>query len=178
VIVFIAIELEHRSREKISEYVRTSLRPMCRGGRWVDMQNYHLTLKYIGEAACGETNELYGLLNQAAAQFESFMLTTGSVGVFGKSQSGRARVLWLDTVGDIRALREIREYIEGKAVGLGFRADNRFSPHITLARDVMLTRQPEKIHPVNINVTSVSLMESRSEKGKRVYLPLSVHKFG
>ncbi len=179
-VVFIAIELDDCCKEEICRYVRTGIRPTCRGGRWVDKQNYHLTLKYIGQTREQEIDALYDLLNKAVARTREFVLTTGCVGIFGGSRAGRARVLWLDTQGQTEALRGLREYVEDKAVELGYKPENRFSPHITLARDVFLTRQPyemDRLQPVNIDVTSVSLMESRVEKGTRVYLPLSVHKF-
>jgi len=180
-VVFIAIELDKRSREKISEYVRKGIKPLCRGGRWVDRDNYHLTLKYIGRASGEEINALCGLLGETAERYEAFILGTGRVGVFGKSQGLKARVLWMDCAGDTASLMNIRKHIEDGAVGLGFAADRRFSPHITLARDVVLTRQPDEIQPMNpvcFDVTSVSLMESRPERGGRVYVPLFVQRIG
>lgn len=180
-VVFIAIELEQELKEKIHKFVLEVVKPACSGGRWVDKDNYHLTLKYIGKSDEMEIDELHRLLRDAAERCSGFRLTTGSVGVFGDVRNGRARVLWLDTTGDTKALMGLRRYIENRAVAAGFKAEKRFSPHITLARDVVLSGMPEgmeKMKPKVINVTSVSLMESRQEKGRRVYLPLAVYKLG
>jgi 2'-5' RNA ligase len=180
-VVFIAIELEQEVKEKIHEYVREVVKPACSGGRWVDKNNYHLTLKYIGEADEMDIDELHRLLRDAAGSSGGFRLTTGSVGVFGDLRDGRARVLWLDVTGDTKALSYLRRYIENRAVAAGFKAEKRFSPHITLARDVVLSGMPEgmeKMKPKVIKVTSISLMESRQEKGRRIYLPLAVYKLG
>jgi len=180
-VVFIAIELEQEVKEKIHEYVREVVKPACSGGRWVDKNNYHLTLKYIGEADEMDIDELHRLLRDAANSCSGFRLTTGPVGVFGDLGDGRARVLWLDTAGDIKALSYLRRCIEKRAVAAGFKAEKRFSPHITLARDVVLPGTPgdmERMEPKVINVASISLMESRQEKGRRIYLPLAVYKLG
>ncbi|MGI6704247.1 MAG: RNA 2',3'-cyclic phosphodiesterase [Clostridia bacterium] len=178
-VVFIALELEQGVKGKIYRYVQEVVKPLCRGGRWVDSVNYHLTLKYIGTSGDREVDALYRMLCDVALHHASFRLCTGRVGVFGGVGAGRARVLWLDTSGEVKALRDLRRYIEHKAVGLGFKAENRFTPHITLARDVMLTRKLdriERLQPISIKINSVSLMESRMEGKKRVYLPLSVHR--
>jgi 2'-5' RNA ligase len=180
-VVFIAIELEQEIKGKIHEYVQKAVKPACSGGRWVDKNNYHLTLKYIGEADEMDIDELHRLLRDAAGSSGGFRLTTGSVGVFGDLRDGRARVLWLDVTGDTKALSYLRRYIENRAVAAGFKAEKRFSPHITLARDVVLSGMPEgmeKMKPKVIKVTSISLMESRQEKGRRIYLPLAVYKLG
>lgn len=180
-VVFIAIELDNELKNRICECIRTGVRPLCRGGRWVDSRNYHLTLKYIGRVGKQQIDELYRLLDQAVGRFRSFTLTTDSIGSFGKLRDGRARVLWLGTKGDGAVLQNLREYIENKTVELGFKTDKRFSPHITIARDVRLTRQLDGIkamRPTSFAVNSVSLVESRLERGKRVYIPLSVHKLG
>lgn len=180
-VVFIAIELEQEVKEKIHGYVREVVKSACSGGRWVDKANYHLTLKYIGETDEKGIDVLHRLLLDAAKSCSGFRLTTGSVGVFGDLRDGRARVLWLDTTGDTKALAYLRRYIENRAVAAGFKAEKRFSPHITLARDVVLPgplEDMERMKPEVINVTSVSLMESRQEKGRRIYLPIAVYKLG
>ena len=145
-VVFIALELEQAVKDRIHRYVRDVIRPLCREGRWVDSSNYHMTLKYIGTVEDRQVNDLNCLLGDAAGRQGVFRLTTGRVGVFGGHGDGRARVLWLDTEGDTNTLRGFRKYIENRAVGMGFCPDSKFSPHITLARDVLLTRQPEGIN--------------------------------
>jgi 2'-5' RNA ligase len=178
-VLFIAIELEDRLKDHIHDYVQKTLRPACREGRWVSRDNYHITLKYIGDVKAQQIGMLLGLLNDAAMLSKSFVLRTGSTGVFGKHGERKARVLWIDVSGDKGALDGLRGYIETGTVKMGFKAESRFSPHITVARDVSLTVEPaalDGMEPVRIEVNSISLMESRVEKGKRVYLPLSVHK--
>jgi len=179
-IVFIALELEQEVRGEIHRHVRERVMPLCRGGRWVDKDNYHITLKYIGEVGERDIEALDCILKEAAGRQGVFHLSTGRMGVFGKSRDGRARVLWLDVAGDMSALRGLRQDIEENSVGFGTKPDKGFSPHITLARDVILTRPPDGIESpkgIRIDAASVSLMESRVERGKRVYVPVGVYKF-
>jgi len=178
-IVFIAIELENGLKNKIYNYTGKNIKPFCSGGRWVRKDNYHITLKYIGET--GEQNiiPLCDVLNEVSCNAEKFILKTGYPGVFGKGEDAKARVLWLGATGGIKRLGELKDTIEEKTCDLGYMRDNRFSPHITLARDVLLKKELLHITSLSqdIPVNAISLMESRVERGRRVYLPLSVHRF-
>ncbi len=179
IVVFVALELEKDIKEKIYQYVKERVKPMCKYGRWVDSANYHLTLKYLGAVNRRDVVMLCDMLKEVVSYHESFQLSTDKMGVFGGSGDNSARVLWLGVTGNTTALERLRRRIEGRTLGFGYKIGSRFLPHITLARDVRLLHGPdnfEKLPPVKINVTAVSFMESRVERGKRVYIPLAVYR--
>lgn len=178
-IVFIAIELENSLKNKIYDYAGKNIKPFCRGGRWVREDNYHITLKYIGKISEQDIITLSDALNEVSRNAERFILRTGYPGVFGKRNNDKARVLWLGVTGEIESLGNLKKSIEESTTALGYSKDNRFSPHITLARDVSLKEELSDMEGLacNIPVNAISLMESRVERGRRVYLPLSVHRF-
>jgi 2'-5' RNA ligase len=180
-ITFIAIELDGRLKNEIYSYVKKNVMPYCKKGRWVSKDNYHITLKYLGETREQEISRLFDALDRISGRLGPFSLSTGALGVFGgQNNCSRARVLWLDVKGDVAALTKLKDGIERETTTLGHSRDGRFSPHITLARDVVFSRELdlfESLASLDMEVRSISLMESKLQKGRRVYTPLSVHRF-
>jgi 2'-5' RNA ligase len=104
------------------------------GARWIDEDNLHLTLRFIGEVERPVANDLAAALGQIAAR--PFTLSIDGVGHFDKrSRHGSSpRALWA-RVPLTGLLSELRMKVERacETVGLG-RETRRFTPHITLAR--------------------------------------------
>lgn len=106
---------------------------MLKGGieaaRWVEPENYHITLRFIGDVD-GATAERF---SEALAQIrtESFSLALDGVGSFGK---GRPRAVWagVSPSAPLVALAQANEQA-ALAAGLGPESRN-FHPHVTLAR--------------------------------------------
>lgn len=100
------------------------------GTRWIASENFHLTLRFIGEASPIQAEEIDHALG--ALRAPAFDLSLAGVGTFAKS--GRATALW---VGADRnpALDHLQTKIETalRRAGLGPER-RRFAPHVTLAR--------------------------------------------
>jgi 2'-5' RNA ligase len=105
------------------------LRGGLEGARWVEPENYHITLRFIGDVD-GDTAERFSqALSQISA--ESFMLTLDGVGSFGR---GRPRAVWAG-VGPGEALAVLANANEQAALTAGLKPEGRkFHPHVTLAR--------------------------------------------
>lgn len=106
----------------------------------VTPENYHITLKFLGETK----QEVFQLLRQDFQRLDinytSLPYTLRGLGAFPDVR--RARVFWcgLDVDGSI--IRQIQDAIEGLCERYGFKKENRaFQPHLTLAR----TRRDMKI---------------------------------
>lgn len=178
-ITFIAVELEEKIADKVWEYTQNVLKPCCKGGRWVKKDNYHITLKYLGDTKEEDLPAVFDALKLAVRNKEGFILSTVDTGTFGMQKGLTARVLWLGVSGHPGKLKSIKDDIEKRMADLGFDPDRRFSPHITLCRDVKFTGDIEawpRFPPLGIPVRAISLMESRVEEGKRLYAPLAVYK--
>jgi len=96
------------------------------GAKWVDPGNYHLTLRFIGEIAEGQAEDVDAALAQIHAP--SFAVTLATVDHFGMRQ------LWVGVERN-DALRHLQQKIESALTRLGFAPDERrYTPHVTLAR--------------------------------------------
>jgi 2'-5' RNA ligase len=99
------------------------------GARWIDVENYHLTLRFIGDVEGHVADEIVNALDRVRRR--SFPLTLSGVGAFG---SKKPHALWAGVMAspDLNALQA---EIERICQRLGLPADARkFMPHVTIAR--------------------------------------------
>lgn len=98
--------------------------------RWVKPENFHLTLRFVGEVDSGVADDLDAALGGVSAP--AFDLALSGVGHFGKAEA--ARVLWAG-VAPNPALDHLQSKVEAATIRAGLPAEQRrFSPHVTLAR--------------------------------------------
>lgn len=113
--------------------IRTRLGGMCNGlegARWVQTDNLHMTLRFIGEADGGEAQDIDSALGAVSAPL--FELELRGLGHFGKG--AKVRAVWADVIAPPE-LNQLHEKIEAAIVRAGFEPEHRkFRPHVTLAR--------------------------------------------
>jgi RNA 2',3'-cyclic 3'-phosphodiesterase len=109
--------------------IKLRLSPLCAGvpgARWVDPDNHHLTLRFIGEVDEGTAGDIDSALAQIKAR--RFEVVLAGVGQFGE------RSLWVG-VEKNPALFHLRDKVESALVRLGLPPEGRrYAPHVTLAR--------------------------------------------
>ena len=99
------------------------------GARWIDMENYHLTLRFIGDVEGHVADEIANALDRVRRP--AFTLTLSGVGAFG-SRKPHSVYAGVSPSPDLTALQA---EIERICQRLGLPADPRkFVPHVTLAR--------------------------------------------
>ena len=100
------------------------------GARWVPVENYHLTLRFIGEVPTHQAEEIDHAL--AALRTRAFSLTLAGVGTFSKG--GRDTQLWAGVERNPQ-LDHLQAKIETALQRTGLEPERRrFAPHVTLAR--------------------------------------------
>ncbi|MHA1567499.1 MAG: RNA 2',3'-cyclic phosphodiesterase [Alphaproteobacteria bacterium] len=123
--LFVALELPLGVRERLA-----GLAWPIAGARWVEQENLHLTLRFIGEVdevLAGDIDE--GL---ARIRFDRFVMELAGAGQFGSSRG--SQTLWVGTGADTHWHR-LQAKIERTIVGAGVAPERRkFHPHVTLAR--------------------------------------------
>lgn len=99
------------------------------GARWVAPENYHLTLRFIGEVDEGVAADVNEALDLVVAP--PFTLTLDGLGSFGKGNKTRA--LWAGVMAS-DPLLHLQAKVESALVRAGLPPEERkYSPHVTLA---------------------------------------------
>ncbi|MCB1418529.1 MAG: RNA 2',3'-cyclic phosphodiesterase [Notoacmeibacter sp.] len=122
--LFTALEIPRDAAMSLS-----LLRGGLHGARWIDVENYHITLRFFGDVEHHVADEIVNELDRIHRP--AFQIQLSGVGAFGskKPHSIHANVF---PSADLNALQGD---IERRCQRMGLPADPRkFSPHVTLAR--------------------------------------------
>ncbi len=129
--LFVAVNFPARLRQKIARLCRP-LREAGIPGEWVEADQVHLTLKFIGEMPAVRVDEVSEALEEVAVRFRPFPLRFGPIGAFPSPR--RPRVVWLG-VELTPELRFIKDDLERRLGELGVQREQRpYQPHVTLGR--------------------------------------------
>ena len=124
--LFAGIDLPWELRHRLAALTTSGIQ----GARWVPPENYHLTLRFIGEVPPHRAEEID--LALAAIRGRRLELTLAGVGTFAKG--GRANTLWVGLERNPR-LEHLQNKIETALQRAGLEPERRrFQPHVTLAR--------------------------------------------
>lgn len=105
------------------------LRGGLRGARWIDPENYHVTLRFIGDIDDRMADEVADALDRIRRR--SFEVRIDGLGSFG---NGKPHSIW-GRVEPLRELHELQGEQERILQRLGFSGERRkYIPHVTLAR--------------------------------------------
>ncbi|MHA1190046.1 MAG: RNA 2',3'-cyclic phosphodiesterase [Alphaproteobacteria bacterium] len=122
--LFTALEIPARIIDALS-----SLRGGLTGARWIDDENFHITLRFFGDVEDHVAGEIASQLRQVRRP--DFELSLDGLGMFGNR---RPRAIWA-RVTSVPALRELYSDLERRMQLIGLEAVRRkYTPHVTLAR--------------------------------------------
>lgn len=99
------------------------------GARWVDPENFHITLRFVGDIDVARAHDIADLL--ARIRRRAFTLAVDGLGTFGSS---KPRQVWarIPATPELMALQSENEQLIQRA---GLSPEKRkFTPHVTLAR--------------------------------------------
>lgn len=157
------------------EQIQGRLRQNSERGRFKRRENFHLTLKFLGEVPAAQADRLAASLAAAAAD-RPFSIALGRLGQFGAGSP--IRTVWVDVAGDLGPLADLQRAVEQALVPLGFPAERRpWRPHITLAQDVTLVPGAPSWDAYAVDrapfaVTEFALILSEERDRKRIYTPI------
>ena len=177
---FIAIEIDPQLVRRISAVV-ADLRPRIAGIRWVSQNNFHLTLKFLGNIEENKIEPIAAALELALRPFPRFTINAKGLGVFPDGR--RPRVLWIGLEG--KKLLELASKIETVLDPLGFSPEKReFQPHLTVGRWRQFDHASTKLAGVlekwqgyefgESMMTEVIFFQSELKREGAIYHPLKV----
>lgn len=109
------------------------LAPGRTGPRWVRAEQWHVTLRFLGERTADLAARLAETGRAAVAGLSRFEIELGGLGGFPTPR--RARVLWLGVQRGGEELEALAAAVESAVGRVGVEPDERgFHPHVTLAR--------------------------------------------
>lgn len=167
--LFIAINFDEETRKKIIA-VQQRLRVLGTGS-FSRPENLHLTLAFLGEVAPVQVDAVRHAMDCTAVK--PMLLSFDHVGRFKRDGGG----IWWIGLAENRLLMSMQKELSDHLVDAGFHLeDRRFSPHITLAREVRLTTQPEYSTllgtAISTRASTISLMRSERISGSLTYTEL------
>jgi len=129
--LFIGLRLPKKQKARIHRAARV-LRDEDLPVKWVEPDNLHVTLKFLGEVRKERIPEIEEALGRIAASTRSFSSALGGFGAFPTIR--RPKVIWLgvEATPELRCLKQDLEWALGD---VGFESETRsFHPHVTLGR--------------------------------------------
>lgn len=168
--VFVAIELPPEIKDYLAK-VQVKLKTANADVKWVNPQNIHLTLKFLGEIDEKQLMEISRILEDTARDRSQFHIRLASFGAFPNIKS--CRVIWVGIDKGDAETKEIAKDLEREIEKIGIPKEERaFSSHITIGRmrsslnRQKLTQALEKLasdsegFPAESPVTKITLYKS------------------
>ncbi|MCC8933020.1 RNA 2',3'-cyclic phosphodiesterase [Rhizobium sp. 'Codium 1'] len=133
--LFTALEIPRNAAMSLS-----LLRGGLPGARWIDVENYHITLRFIGDVDGRTADEVVDRLDRIDRP--EFSLALNGIGSFG---SKKPHSIWAGVSG-APELYALQGEIERICQRIGLAPDPRkFTPHVTLAR-LKASRVEDVVH--------------------------------
>ncbi|RFT16066.1 MAG: 2'-5' RNA ligase [Candidatus Saccharicenans subterraneus] len=165
---FIAIDLSQEIKNRLTAAVK-QLKPLATGIKWVAPENYHLTLKFMGEVAESRIEDIKAILDNLSGKYQKFNLVARGTGSFPPGQS-RMRVIWVGLEAGPE-LFSIQAELEEALSQQGFEKEERpFSPHLTIGR----AREPQRQDRLKAELDRLGQQEFGSMEVKEIELFQSI----
>lgn|SRR5262245_8264314 len=140
------------------------------GVSWVQRQNLHYTLRFLGDLGEDGARRAAQAATEAAAAHPPFDARLGTLGAFPNPR--KARVLWIGLAQGAEALSQLAHGVEEALKRKGFgRAERPFAAHLTIGR----VREPRRDWTTALDHTKVAPAAERDGAAFRVDRVLVVH---
>lgn len=174
--VFIGVKLPSAIKAQLAD-VQKELKRASLKGSFTDPDNFHLTMRFIGEVDLDQKSAIETALARCTESQLPFLIETNGLGYFFKRNKW---IVWLGTKENSR-LQQLYEQLNAslREQKVTMADEGAFVPHLTLGRGIMLSQEWETLSKVQlppdqkIPVTALTLFESVRLDGKLVYRPIA-----
>ncbi|SKA83770.1 2'-5' RNA ligase [Caloramator quimbayensis] len=173
---FITLEFDKKTKEEIIE-IQKMIRENSYSGRFKYIDNFHLTLKFLGETDLITIDMINDELNKKLKGFKCFKLNFSGIGAFGVGRT--TRTIYLKVKNPLDRINHLFNIVDEATALYGFKLENKYVPHVTIAQDVELkipfneiADKSESLFNKEIFFDKLVIMKSEQKSGKRIYSPL------
>ncbi len=170
---FIAVEIDQPNKQKLSQLIST-LKQANADVKWVNENQMHLTLKFLGNIEKNRVQEISNTLKSIANKASAFNIHLSKISAFPNMH--KPRVIWLGIDKGVENLKNL-------ASKLGSRQEKReFKPHLTLGRVKSLKNISQLTKLIsetsfesdgNISITKLILFQSTLTPKGAIYTSLA-----
>ncbi|MDF2892357.1 MAG: 2-5 ligase [Clostridia bacterium] len=174
---FVGINFSSEVKEDLGR-IQKQIRSNAVKGRFKHVDNFHITLKFLGEIEQQQSVEIAKKLEEIAKKHRGFELRLQEIGRFKGREN--IRTLYIGLSGKVDALQKLNEDTEAALALLGFKKEGRpYTPHITISQDLILNIPFEELQAQvdlssthTIYVSKIELIKSEQIQNKRIYTPI------
>ncbi|MDD7794756.1 RNA 2',3'-cyclic phosphodiesterase [Clostridium sp. 'White wine YQ'] len=166
--VYIAIDFDDNIKNYL-EKITSNIKNYCTEGSFTQKNNFHLTIRFIGEADDTQISKIKELLDMAVLNILPFELSANTLGIFKRKKTN---ILWMG-IEENASLSELHEELTILLNKYKIPFYNKlYIPHITLGRRILLNEDSADLNSlisyerIKIPVKAISLMASKEENGK------------
>jgi RNA 2',3'-cyclic 3'-phosphodiesterase len=184
--LFVAIDIHGKIRDALSrlqQKLKNSVNIRKGDVKWVEPENIHLTLKFLGEVKDENVIDVCNIVKGIAGKYNRFDLDVEKLGCFGGKI---ARVLWVGTsIGNDNLAKLAKNIDENLTIAGWGEKENDFAGHLTICR-IKNQKAGEKLAAVcedyknfragTISVDSVLIYQSRLTPQGPVYSTVGNYK--
>jgi RNA 2',3'-cyclic 3'-phosphodiesterase len=160
---FIAVNLPVEIQQAVGEYI-DSIKEYMEGIKWVEPENLHFTIKFLGEVENSDINKIKDCISNVAREYGEFSIGLSDTGFF--PSDFRPKIVWIGIDGGEDSLLDLYQDMEQCFEQYGFdREAKTFSPHLTIGRvkkfkDVTVPQNLPDFKPVEFSVSRLAVMKS------------------
>lgn len=130
--LFIAVPVIPKLRRKFFN-LANQLKTAGADVKWVSEENFHITLKFLGDTPPEKVGLITEALNSTLSGFDSFRIKFNGVGVFPNRK--RPKVVWVGLGSAHTQIAAMAQAVENALEPLGFEKESRpFKSHLTIGR--------------------------------------------
>ena len=128
--MFLAVDLDEKLQDIVTE-VQKRISEVDAQLKFVEPENLHFTLKFLGEVSDNKAEELSGMIRDKIVDYDPFKISIMGTGFF--PHPGYIRVVWLG-VANPEIYSDLQKTLDEEFVKHGFRKERSYIPHLTIAR--------------------------------------------
>jgi len=180
---FIALDIQNEIKDSICEIQNRIKKTNAVKGSWVNKDNLHLTLKFLGDTQIQKIDSIKNCIQENLEGIKKINCNLKGLGVFPNLQSGR--ILWIGIEKGNDIIIDLAEKLDNSLLKLHFTKEKRgFYSHITICRikqisnpklfDWTIQEINKNFQPLEFIIDKLIFFESKLTPQGPIYTPLHV----